>query len=156
MPSRARKSNKRTELEAWLSERRPARVEIEHLDDLRERLAPVSLGYLRRLLRNTGTPLAPLVEGVRQDSPEELERTLLGLQAEYSAGYRAGPRRLVIEAKDHARLSLHRLDPPSRAVREEMILWMLTWLESPEAFPVWLRLRKQRREQGGTGRDTEA
>jgi hypothetical protein len=74
-----------------------------------------------------------LVEGVRQSSLEELERTLLALLA----CDRAAARRLVIEAKDHARLAQRR-----GADKEEMIRWMLTWLETAEAFPVWLRLRK--------------
>ena len=34
--------------------------------DLRDALAPVSEGYLRRLLRESGAKLAPLVEGIRQ------------------------------------------------------------------------------------------
>jgi hypothetical protein len=99
----------------------------------------VSESYLRRLVRECGIPLDPLVEGVRQSSFGELERTLLAL----AAVDRAAARRLVIEAKDHARLASRRLAGSARADREEMILWMLTWLENPDAFPVWLRLRKK-------------
>ncbi len=133
---------KRAALEAWLAERRPDRITVEHLAELRERLAPVSESYLRRLLRDCGVALDPLVEGVRQDSFEALERTLLALSAEYAAGHKAGARKLVIEAKDHARLAARRLEGDALAARQEMILRMLTWLENPEAFPVWLGLRK--------------
>lgn len=96
-------------------------------------------GYLRRLVRECGIPLDPLVEGVRQSSLGELERTLLAL----AASDRAAARRLVIQGKDHARLALKRLSGAERAGRQEMILWMLTWLENPDAFPIWLRLRKK-------------
>ena len=62
-------------------------------------LAPIPEHDLRRLLRETGLPLAPLVEGVRQGSLEELERTLRALADEYRgaaaqrAGFRATHRR---------------------------------------------------------------
>ncbi len=111
---------------------------MEDLQELRALLAPVSQSYLRRLLRESGVPLDPLVEGVRQTSFEELERTLLAL----GECDRAAARRLIIEAKDHARLAMRRMEGEARAAKEEMILWMLTWLENPDAFPVWLRLRK--------------
>jgi hypothetical protein len=93
------------------------------------------------------------VEGVRQESFEELERTLLALGEEYRAAKAEGDRkraarcrRAVITGKDHARLSAGRSDDPARsAEKQEMITWMLVWLETPEAFPVWLRLRKAAR-----------
>jgi len=116
--------------------------------ELRARLAPISDSYLRRLLRASGAPLEPLVEGVRQDSLEELERSLLAIGDDYSRAQAAGDdgrarrcRRLVIESKDHARLALRR----GRAEKEEMILWMLTWLENPGIFPTWVGLRKTAR-----------
>jgi hypothetical protein len=139
-----------------LAQARPERVGEAQWRDLRERLAPISDSYLRRLLRATGLPLAPLVEGVRQDSLEELERTLLALEREYLAAVRAGEheragacRHAVIEAKDHARLALRnpKTDPAKAARKREMILWMLTWLENPGVFPAWLALRKSAVEQ---------
>lgn len=88
---------------------------------------------------------------MRQDSFEELERTLVALEREYSAAVIAGEheraracRRAVIEAKDHARLVGRnpRTEPVKAAQKEEMMLWMLTWLENPAVFPAWLALRK--------------
>lgn len=120
--------------------------------ELAKRLAPVSESYLRRLLRDSGVALYPSVEGVRQDSFEELERTLLALAAEYSAARATGDheradfcRRAVLAGKDHARLASRKAPPGRRADKEEMVAWMLVWLENPEAFPVWLRLRKRAR-----------
>jgi hypothetical protein len=93
-----------------------------------------------------GIAMTPLVEGVRQDAPEHLERTLLALLDEYEKGdaeRRRQCRQKVIAAKDHARLALRREPADRRALREEAILWMLTWLENPGVFAQWLALRKQ-------------
>lgn len=90
--------------------------------------------------------------GIRQDSFEELDHTLAALDREYFSAIAAGDharaqacRRLVIEAKDHARWALRspKLTLEQRAAKEEMILWMLTWLENPGVFSTWLELRKR-------------
>jgi hypothetical protein len=103
------------------------------------------------MLRESGVALAPLVEGVRQDTFEDLERTLLALEREYAAGdeaRRSACRREVIAAKDRARWAQRRLAEadPRREIRAEMFLWMLTWLENPSVFPAWLALRKRATE----------
>lgn len=128
------------------------RVTEREWPDLLARLAPVSRSYLRRLLRASGVPLDPLVEGVRQDSPAELERTLSALQGEYQAASESGDRErmrrvrsLVIEAKDHARLAARRSAPG----KEEMIQWMLVWLENPPVFRLWLSAKKQAAARSG-------
>lgn len=74
-----------------------------------------------------------MVEGVRQEDLESLERTLLALLGEE----RKAARTLIIEAKDHAKWANKK--HPEKA---EMILWMLTWLENPGIFPQWLAIRK--------------
>ncbi|MBI1899437.1 MAG: hypothetical protein HYZ57_07410 [Acidobacteria bacterium] len=118
------------------------------------KLAPISAGYLRRLLRDSGVPLAALVEGVVQGNFADLERTLLALAAEYMAAADAMRSRqcrdAVITAKDHTRWSLRRQGQPpeAQARREEMLLWMLTWLENPPAFADWLALRKRQLKGG--------
>ncbi|MGO9095639.1 MAG: hypothetical protein ACLQGV_10490 [Bryobacteraceae bacterium] len=116
--------------------------------ELRARLAPISDSYLRRLLRATGWPLAPLVAGVRQESLEELERSLRELGEVYAQATQGGEagrarlvRRLAIEAKLHARWALRR----GHQEKEETILWLLTWLENPGVFPAWVGLRKRAR-----------
>jgi hypothetical protein len=117
---------------------------------LREALAPVTESRLRRLLRDSGLPLAPLVAGVRQDDFPSLAASLLDLHAELTAARRRGDRatesrcrKLVIEAKDHARWAAKRAaDPARRAAKEEMAVWMLVWLENPDIFPAWLGARK--------------
>lgn len=121
--------------------------------ELRERLAPISSAYLRKLVLASGLPLDPVVEGVRQDSFEELERTLIGIGEAYAkalqsgdAGRAARCRQAVITGKEHAHLAARRRAASSEtwAVKQEMAAWMLLWLENPAIFPTWLSLRKNR------------
>jgi len=130
-------------LAALLEDMRPAQVGEGEWDQLRRMLAPISEGYLRKLLRDSGVPLAPMVAGVRQGSLDELEASLLTLLVEYEQGdtaRRTAVRRLVITAKEHARWAARKSHEP--ADREEMALWMITWLENPPLFPEWVRLRR--------------
>lgn len=126
--------------------------------EFREQFPETTEGYLRRLLRDSGIPLDPLVEGVRQESLEELERTLLALGREYSLAAAAGRsararrcRELVLEAKHRGRWAARKTaDSAKRSQKEEMLQWMLVWLEDPSAFPPWVSLRKRaQRPQGG-------
>ncbi|MFM2124650.1 MAG: hypothetical protein RL328_1101 [Acidobacteriota bacterium] len=106
---------------------------------IQQALAPVSSSYLRRLLRESGAPLHSLVEGVRQEDFEALERTLLALLADYEGGEDPrAVRKLVIEAKEHAGFALKK-----HPEKTEMLLWMRTWLENPGIFPQWLKIRKE-------------
>ncbi len=148
------KQSKRTALRACIEARGLERITEATFAELLIALAPISEGYLRKLLRENGIPLVPLVEGVRQDSFEALERTLLDLLYEYAEAVSAGEtqraqacRQAIIAAKEHARFALRRSDlsAEERADKDEMILWMLTWLENPGVFPAWLELRKRAR-----------
>ena len=129
---------------AWLAYEHPSEIGEAQWDALRRDLAPISRSYLRKLLRETTVPLAPMVEGVRQDDFDTLERSLNALLDEYERGdaaRRTEVRKLVIEAKDHARWAAK--NPARRAEKEEMALWLLTWLENPPVFPEWAGLRRQ-------------
>lgn len=142
------KHSKREQLRQYLDREQPAEIGETEQAGLRRRLAPISERYLREILLASGTPLSPLVEGVRQDSFAELERTLLRLEQEYACGGRErrdACRRAVIIAKDHAKLALRgpRTSPEKKAQKQEMILWMMTWLENPALFSAWVELRKQ-------------
>ena len=78
-----RKPGKKRELGRWIAERQPQRIGEREWDELSSLLAPVSESYLRHLLRDSGVPLAPLVQGVRQESFGALEASLLNLLVEY-------------------------------------------------------------------------
>lgn len=145
-PTKKREPKKR-EMIAWIGRAAPRQIGEPEWQALLSLLAPVSESYLRRLLRDwardSGVPLAPLVEGVRQESLDALESSLLKLLAEYEQGdaaARSRVRRVVIAAKDHARFAARKEE--IRAEKEEMAMWMLTWLENPPVFPEWVRLRR--------------
>jgi hypothetical protein len=145
-----RRKGKSAELTRWLEERHPAQLGEAEFALLRADLAPVSESYLRRLLRECGVPLDPMVEGVRQTTLAELEKSLLRLLAEYESSdppRRMAVRRLVITAKEHARFAAR--NPAKRPDKEEMILWMTTWLENPLVFREWVAIRRAVAGRGG-------
>lgn len=154
---------KRAQLERWLSRREsgpsPFAIAEAEFAELLTSLAPISESYLRKLLRDSGAPLAPMISGVRQATLDELESSLLALLDEYERGdppRRAAVRRLVITAKDHARWASRKSPPGSSnesasgepasnnhvSNKSEMILWMITWLENPPVFRQWVKLRQ--------------
>jgi hypothetical protein len=140
-----RGKGKSAELARWLEEHHPAQIAEAEFALLRAQLAPVSESYLRKLLRECGVPLAPMIEGVRQGTFVELEASLLRLLAEYQSAdpaRRMAVRRLVITAKEHARLAAR--NPAKRPDKQEMILWLTTWLENPPVFRQWVSLRLKR------------
>jgi hypothetical protein len=142
---------KRAELQHWLSQTQPSAIGEAEFAELMTALAPISENYLKKLLRDSGAPLTPMIAGVRQSTLDELEASLLALLDEYERGdpaRRAAVRSLVITAKDHARWASRRAQPAAPATNEsgsgksEMILWMVTWLENPPVFREWIKLRR--------------
>ncbi len=140
------RQTKRDRLRAYIESRAPGAVTPDEWRRIREMLAPVSEGYLRDLLREVGVPMEPLVAGVDQSSFESLEASLLLLLDvyEHNPEARSACRRLVIEAKDHARWASRRAKEEARRLeKQEMTEWMRVWLENPSVFPPWVRVRKQ-------------
>jgi hypothetical protein len=146
------RQTKRALFNQYLAEVRPERLAEAEFHLLRQRLGPISESYLRELLRGCGLPLDPVVEGVRQESLEQLERTLLALAEEYNRALAAEDRqraascrRAVLIGRGHAGLVARRKGVPeaTRAQKLEMASWMLVWLENPAIFPLWLALRKR-------------
>jgi hypothetical protein len=143
---------KRADLQRWLERIRPAQIGEKEWTMLHVELDPISGSTLRRLLRESGVPLGPFIEGVRQETFDALESSLLKLQAEYEAGdatKQSAVRRLVIESKEHARWAAR--IPEKRAEKQEMALWMLTWLENPPLFPAWVKLRREAQKRQAQG-----
>ena len=139
----AQKTSKKAIFDAFLKERGFTAIGEAEMAELTRFLAPISENYLRSLAREIGLPLAPLVEGIRQENFEELERTLRAMLI----GYESGPRecrRLVWQAKDHARwwANSPKATEETRRMKLEMVEWMLVWLENPPLFPIWVDLRK--------------
>ncbi|HVP48984.1 MAG TPA: hypothetical protein VMT32_20460 [Bryobacteraceae bacterium] len=153
MPAAGNKSKKAL-LAEYLSEKNLSEVTESEWRKIAAALAPISENYLRRLLTDTAIPVAQPYAGVRQKTFEELERSLLEMEAVYRNAKEAGDRaraqlcrNAVIQAKDHARLAARspKAAPEKKAQKEEMIQWMLVWLNDPGVFPAWVKLRKQKK-----------
>jgi hypothetical protein len=138
----AKRPGRKARVREWLDAARPGRIGEAEFEAAGLALEDIPPRELRRLLRDSGLPLDPLIEGVRQNSFEELARTLSALSGAYERSPRQA-RALVIEAKDHARLAARRLEGEARAAREAMVDWMLVWLENPPVFPAWLAARRR-------------
>src|ERR1017187_3454453 len=145
------KSIKR-QLRDYLAANQPAAITEAVWQDLLRQLAPVSESYLRDLLRDTGLPFDQPYSGIRQHTFDELEQSLRALLQVYSDSLAAGARdrarycrRQVIAAKDRAKFLAvtPRSAPEKRAQKEEMVQWMLVWLENPDVFPAWVDARKK-------------
>ena len=154
MPTTGNKSRK-ARLRALLGERKLTTVTERDWRELLDTLAPVSESYLRHLLAETGIPVEPPFGGVRQKTFEELEQSLVELERVYTRAKEIGDRsraqlcrNTVIQAKDHARLAARspKTTPEKKATKEEMVQWMLVWLENPGVFPAWVKLRRSKLE----------
>ncbi len=152
MPATGNKSKKAL-LAEYLKEKNLGRVTEREWREIVARLAPVSESYLRRLLADTAIPVAQPFAGVRQKTFKELEDSLLAMEEVYSQAKETGDRaraqqcrNAVIQAKDHARFAARspKASPEKKVQKEEMIQWMLVWLDDPGVFPAWVKLRKKK------------
>lgn len=144
-------------LRDYLAETQPTAIDEAVWRDLLTTLAPVSESYLRDLLRQTELPFEQPCAGIRQHTFEELEQSLVEMLEIYREATAVGNRdrarycrRQVIGAKDRARFLVNdpRTSPEKKALKEEMVAWMLVWLENPEVFPAWVEVRKRTMASG--------
>ena len=151
MPSAPGRSIKQ-QLREYLAARQPAAITEAVWGELMVRLAPVSESYLRDLLRATGLQFDQPYSGIQQHTFEELERSLRGMLRVYLDSAASGNRerarycrRQVIAAKDRAKFlaAAPGTMADKRAEKDEMVQWMLVWLENPEVFPAWVEIRKR-------------
>jgi hypothetical protein len=147
----ARGSSVKQQVRDYLAEKHPPAITEAVWGELLMRLAPVSESYVRDLLRATGLPFDQPYAGVAQHTFDELEQSLRSMHKVYADArshgnrQRAGHcRRQVIAAKDRAKFLARspRITPEKQAQKEEMVQWMLVWLENPEVFPAWVEARK--------------
>jgi hypothetical protein len=152
VPASANKS-KKIRLRQYLAERNLSAIGEREWREVAAHLAPVSESYLQRLLAEAGVAVEAPFGGVRQKSFEELEHSLLDMEEVYTRAGEAGDRaraqlcrNAVIQAKVHARLAARgaRTSVEKKGQKEEMIQWMLVWLENPGIFPAWVKLRKMK------------
>lgn len=127
-------ASKKTRLTEWLARHQPPAIDPALFARLQQDLKPISAPYLRRLLLQTDVPVHPEVEGVRLDNFRHFYRSLSLLNEMHrqaDAETRARIRRLVIAAKNRARWSR----------KDEMVEWLLVWLNDPTVFDTWAKLR---------------
>ena len=155
VPSRGNKS-KKTQLGEFLARRKLGEIRETEWRELVALLSPISESYLRKLLEENNISVEPPFGGVRQKTFGELEQSLLDFERVYTVAKESGDRdraqlcrSVVIQAKDHARLAARSPNTAQekKAVKEEMIQWMLVWLENPGVFPAWVRLRRPKLEE---------
>ncbi len=144
MPSPAKSKRVKT----YATERGWSRIGEPEWNELRSALPGIAEEILRKALPNVDAPWC----GVKQHALGELEESLNDFTRVYAArpDLQRHARDLVIEAKDHARLASRnaRVDPVKRALKAEMVEWMLVWLGDPAVFPAWAALRLQQFESG--------
>ncbi len=119
--------------------------------ELRSALPDVS----ESTVRESGVAIRRPWSGLAAHSLEDLEESL----CEFSRIYEARPdlrrycREQVIAAKERARWASRspRVAENKRAMKAEMVEWMLVWLGDPGVFPAWVRLRRGRVQHPGMG-----
>lgn len=129
-------ASKKTQLQELLAQHQPPVIDPAFFSLLQQELHPISTAYLRRLLLQADAPLHPLVEGVRLDTFRHFCRSLFLLNEMHQrtgAETKTIIRRLIIDAKNHARWS----------DKSEMVEWLLVWLHDPTLFDTWAKLRLQ-------------
>jgi len=123
--------------------------------ELRAALPDVSIATIRA----AGLPIQPPWCGVPAHAIEQLDAALREFTAVYEA--RADLQRYcrdeVIAAKDRARWAAKnpRAEEHQRALKAEMVEWMLVWLADPAVFPVWADLRREILRRSGEFKGTE-
>ena len=119
-----------------------------------KRQRPPSDGYLMDILlttevdidRSLGGIPADLRNKVHTSSYEHAKASLLVMAKEYAdaadAARAEDVRRTVRRAKDRVRLLLRgSLSPEKRQAKQEILEWMLVWLENPLVFESWIEIR---------------
>jgi len=99
-------------------------------------------------IRDAGIPIEQPWRGVLQHTLEELESSLLELSEIYAqrTDLRRYCRDQVIAAKDRARWVSRssRTEEEKGRLKEEMVEWMLVWLDDPAMFASWAATRRAR------------
>jgi hypothetical protein len=115
--------------------------------DLKAALPDVSETTIRTSIMNSAISIAQPWRGVGQHTLDDLESSLREITAVYASrpDLRRYCREQVIGAKDRARAASlsARVDAGKRALKAEMVEWMLVWLGDPSMFPSWASMRRE-------------
>jgi hypothetical protein len=138
------KATKREEFNAILGESWWTAVHAAEWELLRQSFSETSL---REWLAEAGIPVDQPYRGVETKSIETLEDSLAAMTELYVGipDRRRACRATVIATKDRARFASknQKAEPDKRALKAEMVEWMLVWLDDPAMFPAWAAARKK-------------
>jgi predicted aminopeptidase len=137
-------ATKRAKFNAMLAEKNWTAVGAAEWEQLRAVFAESSL---REWLRGTGLRVDQPYRGVETKTLALLEDSLAAMADLYQRDQasRKTCRATVIAAKDRARFASRnqKVDPKKRALKAEMVEWMLVWLDDPGMFSTWAALRQK-------------
>jgi hypothetical protein len=109
--------------------------------------AVFSESSLREWLPEAGVPVAQPYRGIETKTLAGLEDSLAAMAELYlqDGAIRKTCRATVIAAKDRTRFASRnqKVDPEKRALKAEMVDWMLVWLGDPDMFSSWVTIRKR-------------
>jgi hypothetical protein len=146
MPPR---STKRQRFDETLAGKGWAAIHAVEWEELRQSFSESSL---REWLAEAGIEIDQPFRGVETKTLAGLEASLVAMSELYErdAAARKLCRTTVIAAKDRTRFASRnqRVDEAKRALKAEMVEWMLVWLDDPAMFSTWAALRKRARAGG--------
>lgn len=167
MAGAARKPSIKSLVLGWLAENWPDEIDHKTLADIcrvveARRGGPVKQRYVLDILaatdanisRSLGVLPADIRGRVHFRSAEAAAESLLEMREKYLDAKSKGDeqrtrdcRKAVIRAKDRLKIAARKkgLSPEARHEKEELIGWFMVWLESPEIFETWLRVRQKTR-----------
>jgi hypothetical protein len=133
----------RVEIAARVGEEGWTRIGGAEWRALRETFPAISEATLRRYLEALGLPVEQPWRGVDTSSLETVEASLNAMAAVYPNHPREA-RAVVIAAKDKTHFAARNVKAAAekRALKSEMVDWMLVWLGDPAMFADWARLRR--------------
>ena len=143
----ARKPGKQARVRDYVQAQAWERISGAEWEQLRSALPDISSTTMRTALAQMPLCFDQPFAGLDTKTLPGLETTLL----EMASVYRTEPslgllcRNEVIAAKDRARFASQNANaaPEKRALKEEMLQWMLVWLGDPGLFASWVALRKR-------------
>jgi hypothetical protein len=139
-----RKPTKRQRFDRLLAEKGWNAVGAVEWEELRGLFSESSL---REWLKEAGVRVEQPYRGVETKTLDELEHSLGAMTELYlqDAAARKTCRAVVITAKDRTRFASRnqKVDETKRALKSEMVDWMLVWLDDPAMFSSWVTLRKR-------------
>lgn len=132
-------------LAEWVRRKHWRQIGETEWNEARDAFPQISEETLGKHLESAGVAVAQPWRGVDTSTLDALERSLVDL-AEAYVSFPKQARAAVIRAKDKTRFAARnpRVATEKRAMKNEMVEWMLVWLGDPRMFADWARLRKVR------------